>query len=246
MDRKFVKTIILLIIVFVAGILFLIYPYINRVVTDKGISKNVKEFAAKTDTVLEKPVNSNTHDDISAEQLYSQLWEDIQAYNEEIYTQGQSGLHSEHDYEIPSFTLADYGLESEIFAVLSVPALDLELPVYLGATDKNLKAGAAHMSQTSLPVGGENTNCVIAGHRGYNGAPYLRYIEKLSVGDVVTVKNLWETLTYEVVDILIVAPDDIEVIHIQKGRDLLTILTCHPYAGGGRQRYLVICERTGN
>ena len=103
--------------------------------------------------------------------------------------------------------------------------------------------GAANLSQTSLPIGGENTNSVIAGHRGYGGASYFRYIDKLQIGDTVTVTNLWEELTYRVSEIKIIYPNEVEEILIQPGRELLTLLTCHPYASGGKQRYLVICER---
>ena len=117
------------------------------------------------------------------------------------------------------------------------------MPIFLGATDKHMAEGAAHMSQTSLPIGGENTNCVIAGHRGYGGASYFRYIEKMQVGDSVTITNLWETLEYRVIQIKIIYPYQVEEILIQEGRELLTLLTCHPYASGGKQRFLVICER---
>ena len=103
--------------------------------------------------------------------------------------------------------------------------------------------GAAHLSQTSLPIGGPNTNCVIAGHRGWGGAPYFRYLTDLQPGDKVEIRNLWETLSYEVSEIQIIAPNEVESIHIRPGQELLTLLTCHPYASGGRQRYLVICER---
>lgn len=113
-----------------------------------------------------------------------------------IYAQGQSGLSCEYDYQKPSFLLRSYGLEDETFGVISIPAMELEMPIFLGATDSHMAEGAAHLSQTSLPIGGPNTNCVIAGHRGYSGASYFRYIEKLQVGDCVTITNLWETLTY--------------------------------------------------
>ena len=63
------------------------------------------------------------------------------------------------------------------------------------------------------------------------------------MGDYVTITNLWETLTYKVVEIKIIYPYEVEQILIQDGRELLTLLTCHPYASGGRQRYLVFCER---
>ena len=65
----------------------------------------------------------------------------------------------------------------------------------------------------------------------------------MQIGDTVTVTNLWEELTYRVSEIKIIYPNEVEEILIQSGRELLTLLTCHPYASGGKQRYLVICER---
>ena len=72
--------------------------------------------------------------------------------------------------------------------------------------------------------------------------PRFRYITKLEVGDEVIITNLWDTTTYEVVEIKIIMPNEVEKILIQPGRELVTLMTCHPYASGGRQRYLVICE----
>ena len=120
------------------------------------------------------------------------------------------------------------------------------MPVYLGASDDHLAVGAAVLGNTSAPIGGDNPNCVIAGHRGWRGADYFRHIDKLAVGDTVKLTNLWETLTYTVADIQIIQPYEANKIKIQPNRDLLTLLTCHPYASGGRQRYVVYCERTEN
>ena len=89
-----------------------------------------------------------------------------------------------------------------------------------------------------------NTNAVIAGHRGRNGYKYFQDIEALEVGDEVYITTLWDTLTYSVTEIKIIEPGDIDSIKIQQGRDLVTLLTCHPYASGGKYRYLVFCERT--
>ena len=137
-----------------------------------------------------------------------------------------------------------YGIEDEVIGVLEIPAMGLTMPVYLGASDVHLAAGAAVLGNTSVPIGGDNTNCVIAGHRGWRGADYFRHIDRLQVDDTVTLTNLWETLTYTVADIQIIKPHEVERIKIQPNRDLLTLLTCHPYASGGRQRYVVCCERT--
>lgn len=178
------------------------------------------------------------------EQQYPELLADLQAYNQRIYAEKQSGLVDLEACEESAADLIAYGIEDEIIGVLEIPAMELTMPIYLGASDGHLAAGAAVLGNTSAPIGGDNSNCVIAGHRGWRGADYFRHIDRLAVGDSVTLTNLWETLTYTVADIQIIQPHEVDKIKIQQGRDLLTLLTCHPYASGGRQRYVVYCERT--
>ena len=79
--------------------------------------------------------------------------------------------------------LRDCGVEDEIIGVLEIPTLELVMPVYLGASDSHLAAGAAVLGNTSAPIGGVNTNCVIAGHRGWYGADYFRHIDRLQADD---------------------------------------------------------------
>ena len=177
------------------------------------------------------------------EQQYPELLAALQDYNRQLYAEKQRDLTSLEACEEPAVDLAAYGIEDEIIGVLEVPAMELTMPVYLGASEAHLAAGAAVLGNTSAPVGGENSNCVIAGHRGWRGADYFRHIDRLQVGDAVKLTNLWETLTYTVADIQIIQPHEVEQIKIQPNRDLLTLLTCHPYASGGRQRYVVVCER---
>ena len=236
----------LMLLVFAAGLAFLLYPSLWGAAVDQKISLNAQGFLNRDETAPTIPdvivtVDSPTESEETRD--YPELWADMVRYNEAIYTQGQAGLSCEYDYQKPSFRLSDYGLGDEVFGVISIPAMELEMPIFLGATEQHMADGAAHLSQTSLPIGGENTNCVIAGHRGYNGASYFRYIDKLKVGDLVSVTNLWERLTYRVCEIKIIDPYDVTEILIQPGRELLTLLTCHPYASGGRQRYVVYCER---
>ena len=177
------------------------------------------------------------------EQKHSELLADLQAYNQRIYAEKQSGLVDLEACEESAADLTAYGIEDEIIGVLEIPAMELTMPVYLGASDAHLAAGAAVLGNTSAPIGGDNTNCVIAGHRGWRGADYFRYIDRLQVGDTVKLTNLWEILTYTVTDIQIIQPHEVDKIKIQQSRDLLTLLTCHPYASGGRQRYVTYCER---
>ena len=238
--------IVLMLLVFVAGLAFLLYPSLWGAAVDQKISLNAQGFLNRDETAPTIPdviVTVDSPTEPEETRAYPELWADMVRYNETIYTQGQAGLSCEYDYQKPSFTLTQYGLADEVFGVISIPAMELEMPIFLGATEQHMADGAAHLSQTSLPIGGENTNCVIAGHRGYNGASYFRYIDKLKVGDLVSVTNFWERLTYRVCEIKIIDPHDVTEILIQPGRELLTLLTCHPYASGGRQRYVVYCER---
>ena len=177
------------------------------------------------------------------EQQYPELLADLQKYNRQLYAEKQCNLTDLEACEDPAADLTAYGIKDEIIGVLEIPAMELTMPVYLGASDVHLAAGAAVLGNTSAPIGGANTNCVIAGHRGWHGADYFRHIDRLQVGDTVTLTNLWETLTYTVADIQIIQPHEVDMIKIQQGRDLLTLLTCHPYASGGKQRYVVYCER---
>lgn len=236
----------LMLLVFASGLTFLLYPYLWGAMVDREISLNAQGFLNrdKTEpTISEVIVTIDSPTEPEKTRDYPELWTDMVRYNKTIYAQGQTGLSCAYDYQKPSFRLTDYGLSDEVFGVISIPVMELEMPIFLGATEQHMADGAAHLSQTSLPIGGENTNCVIAGHRGYNGASYFRYIDKLKVGDLVSITNLWETLTYRVCEIKIIDPHDVTEILIQPGRELLTLLTCHPYASGGRQRYVVYCER---
>lgn len=225
--------------IFLLGLTIFSIPYAQRIRAQQEMDNSIQAFQAQEIIPPAQTENLPTEET----RAYTELWEEMCAYNEKIHDEQQALLSSRAALQKTDFQLRDYGRNDEVFAVLSIPKINLDMPVYLGATDQNLANGAAHLSQTSLPIGGENTNCVIAGHRGWNGAYYFRYVPDLRKGDVVTLQNLWETLSYQVVETKIIAPSDVEAIRIQEGRELLTLLTCHPYASGGKQRFLVICER---
>ena len=222
------KSLVLAALLAVAGICVMLWPVFTGHRLQSNAATAVQEFLADRD---------------EPEQQYPELLADLQAYNQRIYTEKQSGLVDLEACETPAADLTAYGIDDEIIGVLEIPAMELTMPVYLGASDAHLAAGASVLGNTSAPIGGDNTNCVIAGHRGWHGADYFRHIDRLQVGDTVTLTNLWETLTYTVADIQIIQPHEVDKIKIQQGRDLLTLLTCHPYASGGKQRYVVYCER---
>lgn len=117
----------------------------------------------------------------------------------------------------------------EILGTVEIPVLQLKLPVYMGSTEKVLQKGAGHLEGTSLPIGGENTHAVLTGHTGLHTARLFTDLEALTTGDLFYLDILGEQLTYRVEDIRVVVPEDTQALVIQKGRDLVTLLTCTPY-----------------
>ena len=219
------------IMLFFLGVVIISYPFINGERLEKQSEEAVQSFIETKASEQQSSIP------------YPELYEAMRGYNNTIYVEHQENLDEPWDYTEPSFNLEEYGIEDGVIAVLNIPAIELSMPVYLGASYENMAAGAAHLSQTSLPTGGENTNCVIAGHRGWNGADYFKHLDRLNEGDAVQLVTVWDTLDYTVSEIKVIEPYDVEQILIQEGRELLTLLTCHPYASGGRYRYLVFCER---
>ena len=215
-------------------------PLIYKAERTRQIRHDVKQFSQSVEEINEEAEQKEEP------MPYEELYRSIQTYNEWLVTISQGNLTNRISTEIVPITMTDYGLPDEVFGVLRIPAMDLEMPIYLGANYDNLANGAAVLTQTSIPIGGENTNAVIAGHRGWNGYPYFLDIENLQVGDLIFIKNVWEELTYQVKTIRIVYPDDIDAILIQPGKDMVTLMTCHPPNTGGRYRYLVYCERAKN
>lgn len=239
--------VLFMVMLFLTGLFFLLYPYAQGAVVDRRMTLEAEDFLSRFPGEPEdrEPgiILFSTMPKTEESRPYPDLWDAMSAYNETIHQEGQAGLSTSYAYQSPSFTLADYGLEDEKFGVITIPKLDLEMPLFLGANNQHMADGAAVLSQTSIPIGGANTNAVIAGHRGYGGASYFRYVPDLTVGDTVIITNLWEMLTYRVVGAKIIDPHEVDEILIRPGADMITLLTCHPYASGGRQRYLVYCER---
>lgn len=235
----------LLYLILFTGIAVMAFPYIRGAIMDRRATRIAEDFLSRVivDPYIKDDVVISFTEPVKEVREYPELWEAMVSYNEAIYAEGQSGMVNLRSFEAQSFVLQDYGLEDEVFGVISVPAIKLSMPIYLGASRDNMAVGAALMTETSLPIGTPNSNAVICGHRGWNGASYFLHIDKIQIGDIVTITNLWEELQYEVVSTKIITPYDLDAVKIQEGKEMITLLSCHPVASGGKQRYLVFCER---
>ena len=238
-------------IIFFIGFLIFIYPTASKIINNYLIQKtisNYKEDIANI-TITDKAENEHQSLQVEGKESNSLIKEDLdelfnkmQTYNENIFNEGQQNLVDPFSYEVPSFDLLELGFKDNIIGYLTIPKMEIEVPIYLGATQENMKKGAVHLSQTSIPIGGNNTNSVIAAHRGMRSHPMFRDIEILEIGDEIKVTNMWDELIYKVVETKVISPDEVSEVLIQEGRDLINLITCHPYTKN-YQRYVVYCER---
>lgn len=222
MKRKTTKKVGIAIVII--GVIICFWPLIINEVTEKEMETKIGEFIEET--------NNNSLD---------KMRQEFEEYNQELATNGQK-LVDAFSYEDTTIELSKYGYSENIIGYINIPKMDIKLPLYLGATKQNLKKGATLLSETSLPIGGSNTNSVIAAHRNVTTSKMFRNIEKLEIGDEIIITNAWEELKYKVIETKIIFPDDIDSILIQEGKELITLITCHPY-GRTTQRYLVYAQR---
>jgi sortase A len=132
---------------------------------------------------------------------------------------------------------------SGIMGYLEVPKIDVRLAIYHGTGEDALENGVGHLEDTSLPVGGSSTHCVLSGHRGLPSAKLFTDLDKLENGDLFYIYILGETLAYEVDQVLVVEPSQVDALKITPGQDYVTLLTCTPY-GVNSHRLLVRGHRT--
>ena len=246
MKEKVVQ--IIMVIVFLCGLLVFLYPKFTEwkaayetgktiEVFEQNFTKKMCENETESE-IVENSQENQKKDNILVETLYKDMVE----YNEQLYREGQSKLKDPFSYENPSFDLQEYGFENNVIGTVQIEKIDVKLPLYLGATTENMKKGGVILGETSMPVGGQNSNVVIAAHRGYQGIPMFREIEKIEPGDIIEITTVFETLTYQVTECRVILPNQINEILIQSGEDMVTLLTCHPYTQN-THRYLVFAKR---
>ena len=223
------------IILLAAGLGFLLFPLISNHIGTQISHAKVKEFDRIVENVVEEktPEQAIIDGDVTPEEEHKavcrdqegntvlfrvnleKLREDSEAYNENL-RRYQTDLLVNDAYAAPSLDLAEYGIPDGIYAYVSIPKIGMELPIYLGANGENMSYGAAHMTYTSLPVGGRQSNCVLAGHTGYIGRIFFDNLRSLTEGDAVSVTNYWETLRYHVIATEVCKPNESQNVFIMK------------------------------
>lgn len=226
-----------------AGAAIFACPAATNLLSSQQTELEVKSFEETVESMQVK--DSAAEGSPKADSVLGRLLQRVERYNETLYQDGQKDLKDPFSYEVSSINLSEYGIADDLFGFLEIPKLNVKLGIYLGATSSNMAKGAVHLTQTSLPIGGINTNSVIAAHRGTRHQDMFLHIDRLKPGDRVIITNAWKTLIYSVTSTAIIAPNAIQKVLIQPGRDMVTLISCNPY-GKSTQRYVVYCDRVQN
>ena len=226
MKRKSKKKYIALGLLFLIGLSILLYPLISNQWNSYRDRKLINQY---DQTV------ADTTDDEKIEEMLSAA----RAYNEEIDEESMPDAFSVRD----GVTDAEYesllNVEADgMMGYVEIPVIGQTIPIYHYTTEESLQKGAGHLFGSSLPIGGENTHAVISAHRGLPSAKLFTDLNLVQEGDVFYIHILKETLAYEVDQILTVEPEETDSLAISKGEDLVTLVTCTPYAVN-TQRLLV-------
>lgn len=222
-------TTVFLVLLLLAGVSLLLYPslsdYWNSMHQTRAIA-SYAETVSQLDTAQ-----------------YDEMWKAAQDYNRSL-AQRETAFALTDEQQAAYESLLDVsGLG--VMGYIEIPEIDCSLPIYHGTEESVLQVAVGHLEWSSLPVGGEGTHCVLSGHRGLPSAKLFTNLDKLAVGDTFLLRVLDEVLTYEVDQILIVEPEQVEALGIVPGEDYCTLVTCTPY-GINTHRLLVRGHRVEN
>ncbi len=238
--RKISPLTVILVLIMIAGIGILSYPFVSDYWNSYNQSKAIM-------TYMDEVSEMDTSD-------YESWIESARQYNQQITKNGPKWAFTEEENETYNREMA-YNAGGSM-GYITIGKLGTMLSIYHGTSDAVLRTGVGHVEGSSLPVGSaswdakegrvmdpnEGVHIVLSGHRGLPSAKLFSDIDKLEEGDIFTLNILNETLTFQVDQIRVVEPADLSNLQVYKGYDYCTLVTCTPY-GINTHRLLVRGKR---
>ena len=210
---KKVLPVLAVVLIFVLGLGIMLYPTIADYVNARSQTVAIDHY--------EEAARANAA-------YYEGLLEQAQAFNREIFENG--GLVNLTDEQKAAYeTLLNLNGD-DVMGYIEIPRLELKLSIGHGTEEDVLQRMVGHIEGSSLPVGGESTHAVLSAHRGLPTAKLFSDLDLMRVGDRFTIHTLNQTLTYQVDQITVILPEEIEALAIEPGGDYVTLMTCTPYA----------------
>ena len=219
---------IILVLSLFIGVCGLLYPAVSQYWNSKTQTRVVENYQALLESLKEED--------------YTAYFAQADAYNADLAALDQP-LMNFHQLENYNDILNVNG--NGIMGYLIIQKLGVELPLYHGVSAEVLNIACGHLEGTSLPVGGESTHSVLSAHRGLPHAKLFTELDKMEVGNTFQIIILDRIFTYQVDQIKVVRPDELNDVQIIDGEDHCTLLTCTPY-GINSHRLLVRGTRIEN
>lgn len=202
------------IIMFATGVGIAAYPIVSNILYERNATQVVESY--------DDAVEEMDQEEIDAAK------EAARKYNEQLQSAIVQDENGEGDQAGESYV--DLSGVGESIGYITIPKIDLELPIYEGSSADVLQKGIGHMEQSSYPIGGEGTHSVLTGHRGLPDAELFTHLDKMEIGDRFYLHVLDEILAYRVDQIKVVEPNETGDLDIIPGKDYCTLVTCTPYS----------------
>lgn len=214
--KKYIPTIIFA-IVFLTGLSVMFYPTISDFVN----SRNSSQAVARYEDAIAALAPEDYTKELEAAQVYNRYIESLGSLSlaVELETADESGRYHE--------LLNVMG--NGVMGVIKIPSIQVSLPIYHTTEDSVLRVGAGHYIGSSLPVGGMGTHSLLTGHRGLPSAKLFTDLDQLQIGEQFYIQVLGDVLAYQIDQIEVVLPEELEGLSIQADRDYVTLVTCTPY-----------------
>ncbi len=225
--------IILIALIFIVGLGVLSYPLVSSVVNNLNDRSKAYQTQAEVETMPQKEIDSYID---GAEKYNASLTGTIvltDPFDKAAYE--QIGAHYEETLD----------LGGGLMGYVDIPKINVYLPIYHGTSEEILSIGAGHLNNTSMPIGGIGSHCVITAHSAYPSRTFFDYLTDLEDGDAFYLHVLNMTLKYRVNQIKVVLPSDVSDLYINENKDYCTLVTCTPYSVN-THRLLVRGERVEN
>ena len=226
-DRKVLKKVYVINLLFIIGFLICLYPIVSSFI---GGYYQRSAIATYKDSINKIEYSALTEDLVKAEEYNNTL------YNYNNILGNKTNLSILQEYK----NILNIG--DGIMGSIEIPKISVNLPIYHGTSEEVLTQGAGHVEGSSLPIGGINTRSLLSAHTGLPTSKLFTSLDELVVGDLFFIRIQNETLAYKVREIKIIDPEDIESLKIEDGKDLVSLITCTPY-GLNTHRLIVTGER---
>jgi len=219
----------LLVFVLFIGVFLLVYPTFSNYWNNRNQAQDISKYIQEVEDL---------DDD-----KYEEILEAAKKYNEDLPRDISGSVLSDEQLKLYESVLDLSG--TGIMGYIEIPRLHCSMPIYHTSEESVLQVAIGHMEWSSLPVGGESSHCVLSGHRGLPSARLFTDLDQMVEGDRFKLIVLDEIMTYEVDQILIVEPQEVNSLRIVEGEDYCTLVTCTPY-GINTHRLLVRGHRVEN